>query len=155
MPNSAPTMRSLFSHFSFNPPANADAILQVERALGVRLPDQLRRLYAEADGLLEDLGHAAYLLPLTDLHQRTRFWWDEWRLTYPTLGLDAFVFFGSSSADHCWGIDWRHGDKIIAYHHHMEDAYEIAGTDILEVWRADHSWFEETVMKHRSSGRAT
>jgi hypothetical protein len=146
MPRDLPSPRELFPNGRFSPPATEDQIVAVERELGVRLPNQLRRLYFECDGFREDRGNAKYLLSLTDddfigsLLKMTRFWWDA-----PPLNLDfrPYIFFGSSSGDESWGIDCRDGSTIIAYHHDMEHEYEVAGRDILDVWRVDYAKYGE------------
>lgn len=57
--------------------------------------------------------------------------------------LKRFVFFGSSIADEMWGINTKVPSQIIAYHHHMEDQYEIVGSDIIAVFQADYSRYED------------
>jgi hypothetical protein len=139
----------MFPAGRFAPPATEAAIAEVERALGVRLPEQLRRFYLECDGFREDRGNSKYLLSLSEkdvvgsLLSRTQFFWQEWPEYYPDLDLSPFVFFGDASGSESWGIDWRGGNKIIAYHHHMEGEFEVAGTDIAEVWRADYAAYPE------------
>src|SRR5262245_6201312 len=141
MRRDAMSPRELFPNGRFALPATDDQIAAVERELGVRFPDQLRRLYLDCDGFREDRGNAKYLLSLTDddfigsLLKMTRFWWEK---SPPKLDFHTYVFFGSSSGDESWGIDCRDGTTIIAYHHHMEDEYEVIGRDILDVWRADY-----------------
>jgi hypothetical protein len=118
----------------------------VERQLAVTLPDQLRQLYLECDGFREDRGNAKYLLSLVDedhigsLLGMTRFWWNEWKGRLPRL--DEYVFFGSSSGDESWGINTQRPDEIIAYHHQMEDNYEIVGRRIIDVYREDYAKYD-------------
>jgi len=56
--------------------------------------------------------------------------------------LKSFIFFGSSAGDDAWGIDCAAPDRIIAYHHHMEDEFEVMGSDILDVFRSDYAIYE-------------
>jgi cell wall assembly regulator SMI1 len=58
--------RQLFPNGRFFPPATEEQIVRVETELGMRLPDQLRRLYFDCDGFREDRGNAKYLLSLSD-----------------------------------------------------------------------------------------
>ena len=60
-----------------------------------------------------------------------------------TPDLRPFLFFGSSSSDDCWGIKIERQDEIIAFHHHMEDHYEIVGKNIIDVFLADYARYDE------------
>ena len=139
-------LRQVFPNGRFWPPATEDEIKAVERMLGVPLPDQLRQLYLICDGFREDRGNAKYLFSLVEqdfigsLVSTTNFLWTEFK----TLDLRPYVFFGSSSGDECWGINIHRPNEIIAYHHHMEDAYEVVGSDIIEVYRADYARYEDS-----------
>jgi hypothetical protein len=64
----------------------------------------------------------------------TKFLWAD--VKQPNL--KAFVFFGSSSGDEFWAINIEQPTEIIAYHHNMGDQYEVVGSSILEIWRADY-----------------
>ncbi|MCO6454559.1 MAG: SMI1/KNR4 family protein [Pirellulaceae bacterium] len=138
-------LRTLFPHARFSPPATEAAITDAESQLGVRLPAQLRELYLICDGFREDKGNAKYLFSLTDedfigsLVSVTRHLWTAWK----TPDLRPFLFFGSSSADACWGINLRRPDEIIAFHHQMEDHYEIVGSEIVQVFREDYARYDE------------
>jgi len=137
--------RHLFPKSKFGEPANSEHLENIEAELGVKLPEQLRELYLDCDGFREDRGNAKYLLSLTDedkigsLVKTTKFYWEEWPEYQPKLNFRPFVFFGSSSADEVWGIDWKTGTEILSYHHHMEDEYEVVGTTISEVWIEDYA----------------
>jgi hypothetical protein len=138
-------LRTLFQNGRFSSPATEAAIADAESQLGVQLPAQLRALYLICDGFREDKGNAKYLFSLTDedfigsLVSVTKHMWGEWK----TPDLRPFLFFGSSSGDDCWGINHRQSDEIIAFHHHMEDHYEIVGTDIVQVFREDYARYDE------------
>ena len=138
-------LRQAFPNGRFSSPATESEVAAAESALGLRLPDQLRRLYFECDGFREDRGNAKYLLSLNEqdfigsLVSTTKFMWTEFKIP----DLRPFIFFGSSSGDHCWGINPQRASEIIAYHHNMEDQYEVVGTDIIEVYRADYARYEE------------
>ena len=69
----------------------------------------------------------------------TRFMWSE----FTTPDFQPFVFFGTASGGATWGINLQCPSEIIAYHHHMEDEYEVVGSDIIEVYRADYARYEE------------
>ena len=137
-------LREVFPNGRFSPPATEAQISAAETELAVRLPDQLRRLYFICDGFREDRGNAKYLFSLIEhdfigsLVSITKFMWTEFK----TPDLRPFVFFGSSSGDDCWGINLHRRNDIIAYHHNMENQYEIVGTDIIEVYRADYARYE-------------
>lgn len=138
-------LRETFPHGLFAAPATREAVSAAEAALGVRFPAQLRALYLECDGFREDRGNAKYLLALTEedstgsLITVTRFHWEEVGTFWPRLDLKPYIFFGSSSGDETWGINWRRPDEIIAFHHHMEGDYEIVGASIVEVYKADYA----------------
>lgn len=142
-------LRTEFQFGKFAEPARESLISDTESQLGVRLPNQLRNLYLECDGFREDRGNAKYLLSLQDedhigsLLSMTRFYWTEFADTWPNLDLKPFVFFGSSSGDEAWGIQWQGEQKIIAFHHHMEGEYEVVGSNIIEVYRADYRRYDE------------
>jgi len=134
------TPQELFPQGRFSPPATHEQITHVEAELGLRLPDQLRRLYLDCGGFREDRGNSKYLLSLVEedyigsLVTVTRCMWTELQ----TPDLRPFVFFGCGSGDAAWGISLQRPDQIIAYHHHMEDCYEVVGSDIMKVWRDDY-----------------
>jgi hypothetical protein len=140
-------LRELFPNGRFSAPASEAQIADVEEQLGIKLPLQLKELYRECDGFREDRGNAKYLLSLTEEDQigsllgMTRFWWSEWKDRLPTLS--DYVFFGSSSGDESWGINWKREDEIIAYHHHMENEVEILGDTIVEVYLADYAKYDD------------
>lgn len=139
------TLHDVFPHSRFFPPADEAMIAEAEARLGVSLPEQLRVFYLECDGFREDRGNAKYLLSLTNedfigsLVSITKHFWTE----YSIPCLKSFMFFGSSSGDACWGINWNNPLEVIAYHHHMEDQYEVVGTSILDVWKADYALYGE------------
>jgi hypothetical protein len=133
--------RELFPDGRFSPPASDEQIARVEAELGLRLPDQLRRLYLECDGFREDRGNAKYLLSLLEedhigsVVTVTRCMWTE----FERPDLRSFIFFGCASGGEIWGISPDRPDQVIAYHHHMEDEYEIVGSEIADVWRDDYA----------------
>ena len=137
-------LKDTFPNGRFAPPATEQQIETVESILGVPFPEQLRALYRECNGFREDRGNAKYLLSLTDedfigsLITLTRFHWNDIKEYWPQLDLSPYIFFGSSSADEMWGINWKGSAQIIAHHHHMEDQFEIVGSNIIEVYKADY-----------------
>jgi SMI1 / KNR4 family (SUKH-1) len=138
-------LKTLFPDGRFSPPATEAAIDDAESQLGVQIPSQLRSLYLICDGFREDKGNAKYLFSLTNedfigsLVTVTRHLWTECR----TPDLRRFLFFGSSSGGDYWGINLRQPEQIIAFHHHMQDRYEIVGTDIVQVFREDYARYVE------------
>ena len=151
-------LREVFPTGRFGAPAGEGEIAAVEAQLEVRVPEPLRRLYRQCDGFREDRGNAKYLLSLTEedtigsLLTQTRFYWREWPVHQPTLDLRPFLLFGFSSGDEIWGIDWRTGERIIAYHPQMGAVYETVGSDILAVYQADYALYNE---HHRSEDLPT
>lgn len=138
-------LKEMFPHGIFGAPATDEQIAAVESALGVHFPEQLRTLYRECDGFREDRGNAKYLLSLTgddsvgSLQTLTEFCRVEFKEVWPDLDLTPFIFFGSSAGDEMWGIRWRGERQIIAFHHNMEGTYEVVGSDIIQVYRADYA----------------
>ena len=138
-------LRAAFPNGRFAPPATEATITAAEAAIGVHLPEPLRRLYLICDGFREDRGNAKYLLSLLDedyigsLVTVTRSMWAE----FSTPDLRPFIFFGCASGGETWGINTQGPSEVIAYHHHMEDQYEVVGGDILDVFRADYARYEE------------
>jgi hypothetical protein len=141
----------MFPAGRFASPALPEQIKSVEEELCITFPDQLRSLYLECDGFREPVGNAKYLLALRDedtigsLVSQTRFWWHEWNSIVPKehqIDFTSFLFFGSSSAGESWGIRWRGPTEVIAYHHHMEDEYDILGAEILTVYQQDYSRYK-------------
>lgn len=138
------TLLSAFPRARFAPPATEEDIAAAEAALGVRLPEQLRSLYLVCNGFREDRGNAEYLFLLADtdfsgsLVSTTKFLWAE----FDTPDLRPFVFFGSSSGDENWGINLWRPEEVIAFHHHMEDQYEIVGSSIMDVYQADYKKYD-------------
>lgn len=57
-----------FEDFSPAPPASEESIAGVERRLGLRLPEQLRLLYRECDGI--DAGYRQLVLPIEEMVSR-------------------------------------------------------------------------------------
>ncbi len=139
------SLRDEFPHAQFSPPATKEMIAEVESALGITMPQELRELYLECDGFREDRGNSKYLLSLLEedyigsLVTMTEHLWHT--VTVPCL--KPFIFFGSSSGDEYLAINWHDPHDIIAYHHHMEDQYEKVGSCILEVWKADYALYDE------------
>src|SRR4051812_40679321 len=80
-PAEVPVLRQVFPNGRFSPPATESEVAAAETVLGLRLPEQLRRLYFECDGFREDRGNAKYLLSLTEqdfigsLVSTTKFMW--------------------------------------------------------------------------------
>ena len=76
-------LKDIFPHAipaSVGPPAAEAAVAATEASLGVRFPDQLRRLYLECNGFRENKGNAEYLFRLNEgdsLLQTTHFLWTE------------------------------------------------------------------------------
>ena len=140
-------LRAVFPNGRFSPPATEASVASAEAMLGIWLPESLRQLYFVCDGFREDRGNAKYLFSLMEqdvvgsLVSITNFLWTE--IAKPNLR--AFVFFGSSSGDEYWGINRLRPNEIISYHHHMEDEYEVVGTDIIEVYREDYARYDELV----------
>ncbi len=138
-------LKQSFPQARFSTPATADAISATELALGLRIPDQLRAFYLECDGFREDKGNAKYLFSLNEddfigsVVKITTFLWTE--IASPNL--KAFIFFGSSSGGEFWGINTQQPTEIIAYHHSMGDEYERVGSNILDIWLADHALYDE------------
>jgi hypothetical protein len=60
--------------------------------------------------------------------------------------LKSFIFFGSSAGDETWGIDSAMPDRIIAYHH-MEDEFQVMGSDVLGVFKSDFAIYERLEKK--------
>ena len=136
-------LKEHFPDWDYGAPASAEAISDAEKKLGVRFPEQLRALYLEANGMRESLGNAAYLLPLVDLVSTTKSEWAEWEGVRPEFDLKPFIFFGLSTSDEAWGVNWMQPGQVIAFHHHMEGAYEVVGTNIADVYRTDFTQFKD------------
>jgi hypothetical protein len=141
-------LREAFPNGRFGSPVTAAYIQQAEALLRIKLPAPLREAYLECDGFREPLGNAKYLLSLLEedfigsLVTITKFYWqDYWDLT--GMDLRPFVFFGSSSCDHAWGMRIGAPHSIIAYHHSMEDSFEEAGEGLIEVYLKDHALCRE------------
>ncbi|MRT29767.1 SMI1/KNR4 family protein [Herbaspirillum sp. CAH-3] len=130
-------IKEQFPGWRFSAPSSAAAIESAEVDLGIRLPEELKVLYMQADGFRESIGNSSYLLPLDELVGVTTSLWMEWEGFRPEFDIKPFVFFGLSSADEAWGINWKRPGEIIAFHHHMEGEYELVGSTILEVYKAD------------------
>lgn len=130
-------IKEQFPDWRFSAPSSAAAIESAEAELAIRLPEDLKVLYMQADGFRESIGNSSYLLPLDELVGVTTSLWMEWQGLRPGFDIKPFVFFGLSSADEAWGINWTRPGEIIAFHHHMEGEYELLGSTILEVYKAD------------------
>lgn len=59
-------LRQVIPNGRFSAPATQSEVAAAEAVLGLRLPEQLRRLCFECDGFREDRGNAKYLLSLTE-----------------------------------------------------------------------------------------
>lgn len=72
-------------------PLGGFAVREAEKALGCRLSDSLRDLYAQTNGLLDEWGYA-YVLSISDLVERNR----QFRSQYGNLymSFDDLVVFG-------------------------------------------------------------
>ena len=111
----------------------------------------LKKLYLSFDGFREGIRNSAYLIPLKynegagSLVETNKFYWGEYMEYYPKLNFKNYLFFGNSSKDESWAINLNNETEIIAYHHHMEDEYEIVGNDIFEVYINDQNSFHEGI----------
>jgi len=138
-------IREHFSSAIFGAPCTIEDIAAAESTLGITLLGSLRELYLAFDGF-RGPGNAQYLFPLlnctdggSSLLAMTELFRD-WK----SPDLSQFIFFGSSTADESWGLSLDAPRKIIAYHHQMEDRYEIAGSDIYEAFVADEQRFRDS-----------
>jgi hypothetical protein len=138
-------VRAHFPNARFGPPCSPEQIATAEAKLGMRLPESLRELYLAFDGF-RGPTNAQYLLPLLSCADGGSSLCDMTLILRNSkrVDLSRFVFFGSSSADECWAVSVDQPKKIIAYHHHMEDEYDLAGSDILEVFLTDEKKCQET-----------
>lgn len=142
-------LREAFPDGRFNPGADFEAIAKVEESLGVALPLALKTLYLESDGFREPRGNSLYLMPLHELPKNNQFMWAELAASAPEApspDFRSFVFFGSSSGGHWWGIRHEPPHDIIVWHHHMLDEefdYEAVGATILEVYLNDFAIYDE------------
>lgn len=138
-------LRNMFPNARYSSPATERLIAEAQRALGVTLPEELRNFYLQCDGFREDRGNAKYLFSLLDedtigsLVTITRYFWQQ--VSVPDLS--AFVFFGSSGGGEFWGISLQKPLEIIAYHHNMEDQFEVVGSRIQDVWESDYALYDE------------
>ncbi|WP_194868951.1 SMI1/KNR4 family protein [Pseudoalteromonas sp. PPB1] len=138
-------LSEMFPDGEFSEPASEANFSEVEEALSAKIPDQLRELLLETDGFREGTGNAKYLFSLTDedfigsILSVTKFMWSN--ETLPDL--TPFIFFGSSCGDNLWGVRINEPHDVIAYHHNMEDEYEMIGNDIYSVFQEDYKIYDE------------
>lgn len=144
-------IKSYFKNGKFNPPAINQDIVEVEDELGIKFPVVLRELYLAFNGFREEIGGAAYLLPLksdkdgSSVLEMNKFFKEEYKQYYPSLDFSNYLFYGSSCRDEFWAINLSNKYEVIAYHHHMEDEYEIVGSNIFEVYIKDQENFVEVI----------
>jgi hypothetical protein len=144
-------VKDFFVNGRFRPPATEDEIKQVESELAIQFPNMIRELYLSFDGFREAIGNSAYLLPLmqnegaSSVLEFNKFMREEYIKYYPNLDFSNYLFFGSSSGDESWAINLTNQSQIIAYHHHMENEYEIVGDNILDVYINDQKEFEKVI----------
>lgn len=144
-------IKQYFTNGRFSFPATEKEVNEVENKLGIKIPAVLKELYLSFDGFREGTGNSSYLIPLRynegtgSLVEINKFYWGEYMEYYPNLNFKNYLFFGSSSSDEIWGINLDNETEIIAYHHHMEDEYEIAGNDISQVYINDQESFRESI----------
>lgn len=142
-------IKEYFENGKFNSPATKQDIVEIEEELDIKFPSVLRELYLSFNGFKEGNGNAAYLLPLksyrdgSSVLEMNKFFKEEYKQYYPSLDFSNYLFFGSSYSDETWGINLSNESEIIAYHHHMEDEYEIVGSNIFEVYIKDQENFLE------------
>jgi hypothetical protein len=137
------SIRKHFPEAQFRPPATVDEILWVEQQLRIHLPEYLRRMYLAFDGFRAPKGNASYLLPLTEdegagsLVATNLFFRDNFSNIYPHLNLRRFVFFGVSGPDKYWATSLAEPSEIIHYDLDVGSEYNVAGSDILQVYLSD------------------
>tara|TARA_Y100000780_G_scaffold146924_1_gene132392 strand:- start:674 stop:1105 length:432 start_codon:yes stop_codon:yes gene_type:complete len=138
-------LKDAFPGAKFKDPAKEEDILEAERILGVLIPERLKELYSESDGFREDKGNAKYLLSVLDedfigsLVSITKHMWSE----FPVPEFRNYIFFGSSVTDCIWGMNISKQSEVIAYHHSMEDEFEVVGGDVIDVYIQDYSIYEQ------------
>lgn len=138
-------IKDVFPKAHLEPPATESDIAAAEESIGIRLPEQLRKLYLECNGFREDKGNAQYLFPLaagdSSLVRITKFMWTDFAGLAPDF--KPYVFFGASGADEVWAMNWQQPTRVIKWHHHMCDEYEVVSPDILVLWQADYAAYPE------------
>jgi hypothetical protein len=74
----------------------------------------------------------------------TQFFRDEYKTIAPGApDFSGYVFFGSSTADLNWAISTKGPEHVIAYHHHMEDRFDVLDGSILDAFAQDQRWARE------------
>ena len=122
-------IRALFSDAKFSDPATDDRIRQIERELGVALPDELRAALRESDGVRANYG-APLVWPASEILAQNREFRANPDFTDLYMPFDDLLFFGGDGG----------GDQF---------AYRILGGRILETswiykWSHDddsREWF--------------
>ena len=109
----------------FQPGAPEDALQEAERALGQRLPEDLRALLSESDGVLEVLEIEG---------ERIESLWILWTTEEIVQNQnDTFLFFGSVGTDGIlFGYDRTENTGQIWAWHPMESRRQLVGESLAE-----------------------
>jgi hypothetical protein len=86
-------VQKLGSDCTFFPPATAEQIAAVEAALGMALPDKLKRLLVETNGLWGSTGENI-VWPVERIEKDNRRYWTDPALAELYMPFNALLFFG-------------------------------------------------------------
>jgi hypothetical protein len=140
------SIKATFPNGHFRAPATSDEFAKAETELKANIPQILRDFYSETNGFREPIGNAAYLLPLLGDHSMvslTKFFWNELPNINPrTPDFSEFIFFGNTSGAENWAIRVAPPHQAICYHHHMEDKFELAESDLLQLFSRDQEMYQ-------------
>ena len=125
-------------------PATMEQIIDAEKKLTIGFPAAIKELYLLCNGIREGIGNAEYLFPLFEddgcgtLVSNNKYLWNEYPNRQIAELLRGYLFFGSSSGDEFWGINYKSEDKLVSFHHSYEDGPEpIDCHTILELFSDD------------------
>ncbi len=125
------------------PPADPNAIEEVERELGVSFPTWLRQLYLAADGFVGPTG-VRYLYRLKErdgilgITQDLRRGWDqaEW--------LKRAIVFADNGLGGTLTVHWAVLDEqLVEWCYGDEAEYQVLPTDIYNVWAREQRAYDE------------
>ena len=119
--------------------AGADDLTACERALGSRLPQQLRNLYLASDGVWDEPGQWFVIWPLSEVVARNRA-----ANQVEGLGRREWIGFGDDGTGSPFCVDRLGGDAVFHWSSIDQEATRLA-RDVVEFWTA---WLAGSLPPH-------
>lgn len=135
-----------FAGYRFGEPCTAEQVARAESILRQPIPLDIRRLYLDFNGFLGPTD-SPFFWPLFEqtpggpaLVEMNLFYRND--SVFPHELTSMCLFFGDAGGGSQWGVKADLPGKIIVWDAEWDD-FEVAGTDILQVWLEEKRKYDE------------